>query len=108
MTRIKALKRFCKQVGVPIVCPHSLRGLHSSLVVQAGATCALVAQALGHGSDVVTRRHYIDPSPLDSARSARVVSALLGPSPLDSLIGTLRNLPMDQLDTVCSAVGYHR
>lgn len=104
----KALRMFCQRAGVPKVCPHSLRGLHSSLAVQAGATCALVAQALGHGSDVVTRRHYIAPAALNSARSARVASALLGSSHLDGLIGALRDLPPDQLDVVCSAVGYRR
>lgn len=104
----RALAKFCKEAGVPQVCPHSLRGLHSSLAVQAGATCSLVAQALGHGSDEVTKRHYIAPSALDSARSARVASALLGRSDLASLIGTLRTLPPDQLEVVCSAVGYRR
>jgi integrase len=104
----KALWRFCKRAGVPLVCPHSLRGLHSSLAVQAGATCSLVAQALGHGSDSVTKRHYIAPSALSSARSARVASALLGTPDIDSLITTLRNLPQAQLDEVCSSVGYHR
>lgn len=104
----KALARFCKLAGVPTVCPHSLRGLHSSLAVEAGATCSLVAQALGHGSDAVTRRHYISPASLDAARASRVASALLGTSDLDSIIHTLRSLPPDQLHTVCSAVGYRR
>ncbi len=104
----KALTLFCKRAEVPKVCPHSLRGLHSSLAVQAGATCSLVAQALGHGSDAVTKRHYIAPSALVSARSARVASALLGNSDLDGLIGMLKNLPPEQLDTVCTAVGYRR
>jgi integrase len=104
----KALRRFCKLACVPVVCPHSLRGLNATLAVEAGATCALVARALGHGSDAVTRRHYIAPSALDSARSARVESALLGTADLDGLITTLRNLPAEQLDTVCSAVGYRR
>lgn len=104
----KVLTRYCKIAGVPVVCPHSLRGLNATLAVEAGATCSLVARALGHGSDAVTRRHYIAPSALDSARSARVASALLGTADLDSIIATLRHLPAEQLDTVCSAVGYRR
>ncbi len=104
----KALTLFCKRAEVPRVCPHSLRGLHSSLAVQAGATCALVAQALGHGSDTVTKRHYIAASALDSARSARVASALLGMPQLDHLIATLRTLPAEQLEAVCAAVGYRK
>lgn len=103
----KALVMFCKHAGVPKVCPHSLRGLNATLAVEAGATCSLVARALGHGSDDVTRRHYIAASALDTARSARVASALLG-THLDTVISTLRGLTPDELDTVCSAVGYRR
>ncbi len=62
----------CQQAELPVVCPHSLRGLHSSLAVQAGASSSYVARALGHGSDEVTKRHYISESALDGARSARV------------------------------------
>src|SRR5262245_54285860 len=98
-----ALRRSCKKAGIPIVCPHSLRGLHSTLAVQAGATCSLVAQALGHGSTDVTKRHYIAPSALESARSARVASALLGTPDMNLLINTLRSLPAEQLDAVCSS-----
>jgi hypothetical protein len=102
------LTRACKLTGVPVVCPHSLRGLNATLAVEAGATCSLVAHALGHGSDAVTRRHYIAPSALDAARSARVASALLGTVDLSGLITTLRSLPAEQLEHVCSAVGYRR
>jgi integrase len=104
----KWLTRFCEQAGVPRVCPHSLRGLHSSLAVKAGATSTYVAQALGHGSDSVTRRHYIAPGALDSARAARVAGLLLGEADLEGLIGTLRRLPGEQLDRVCSALGLRR
>ena len=104
----KGLACYCKRLGLPIVCPHSLRGLHSSLAVKAGATSAFVAQALGHGSDAVTRKHYIAPSAIDSARTSRVAGALLGEADLDSLIATLRSLPSMQLDRVCAAVGIAR
>lgn len=104
----KSLKRFCKLAGIPSVCPHSLRGLHSTLAVKAGATSTYVAKALGHGSDAITRRHYIAPFALDSVRSARVAGALLGEADLDSLIETLRNLPSEQFDRVCAALSLHR
>jgi len=104
----KGLRLYCREAGVPHVCPHSLRGLHSTLAVKAGATSTYVAQALGHGSDSVTRRHYIAPSALDSVRSARVVGTLLGEPDLDSVISILRNLSSEQLDRVASAVGLRR
>lgn len=104
----KKLALYCRRAEVPVVCPHSLRGLHSSLAVKAGATSTYVAQALGHGSDAVTRRHYIAPDALDSARAARVAGALLGASDLASLISTLRSLPSEQLDEICAALNLRR
>ena len=65
-----------------------------------------VARALGHGSDEVTKRHYISESAMDAARSARVTEALLGS--LDSLIAALQALSESQRDQVCSAIGYRR
>jgi integrase len=101
----RALAACCRKAGVPIVCPHSLRGLHSSLAVKAGATSAFVAQALGHGSDAVTRRHYIDASALDAARTARVADTLLGDADLDRLVADLRALSAAQFARVCAALG---
>jgi len=103
----KALVMFCKHAGVPQVCPHSLRGLNATLAVEAGDTCSAVARALGHGSDAITRKHYIAQRALDSARTARVASALLS-TRLDGVLATLRDLSADELDAVCSAVGYQR
>lgn len=103
----KKLHKFCALAGVPAVCPHSLRGLHSSLAVEAGATSAVVAAALGHGSDAVTLKHYIAPSALDAARASRVAAALLEPE-LDQLVSALRSLSPAQLARVLSAVGTAR
>src|SRR5205814_4834774 len=101
----KRLHKFCKLADVPIVCPHSLRGLHSSLAVEGGATSAIVAAALGHGSDAITLKHYIAPSAVAAARSSRVSAALLEPD-TDKLIATLRALPATQLKRVLAAVGH--
>jgi len=65
-----------------------------------------VARALGHGSDEVTKRHYITESAMDSARTTRVSEALLGN--VDGLIATLLALSPAQRDQVCSAIGYRR
>lgn len=103
----KKLRKFCKLAGIPSVCPHSLRGLHGSLAVEAGATSAVVAAALGHGSDAITIKHYIAASAMDAARSSRVSAALLHPD-LDQLINALRSLPPEQLERVLAAVGASR
>jgi integrase len=70
------LRQFCRRAAVPLVCPHSLRGLHATLAVRAGATGGLVAHALGHGSFQVTARHYATPESVADSRATRVSEAL--------------------------------
>lgn len=72
-SKVQAL---CDAAGVPRVCSHSLRGLHSTLALEAGATPHLVAAALGHSSFRVTERHYAEPSMLLNTRSRKVTGAL--------------------------------
>lgn len=74
------VRALCIDAGVPRVCSHSLRGLHSTLALEAGATAQLVAAALGHASFAVTARHYADPDALEGVR-ARRVAAELSPRP---------------------------
>jgi integrase len=78
-TLYKYLRRLCARLNIPHICPHSLRGLHATLAVQAGATSRAVAGVLGHGSDEITKRHYIAPG-ADKAGNARNLAALLSPS----------------------------
>jgi integrase len=100
----KNLHRFCALAGVPLVCPHSLRGLHSSLAVEGGMTSAAVAAALGHGSDAITLKHYIAPGAVAAARTSRISAALLE-TDTEKLIASLRALSRAQLKHVLSAVG---
>jgi integrase len=88
----KRLKRFCREAGIREVCPHSLRGLHSTLALAAGATTHAVAANLGHGSFSVTQRHYADPSTVENARLRQVVATLRTgglPSGLEAEIAAL-------------------
>ncbi len=70
------VKRLCLDAGVPIVCPHSLRGLWATAGVRSGALSHAVAAALGHGSFAVTAKHYVQPGTLDGARTERLVQML--------------------------------
>jgi integrase len=70
------LRLFCRRAQVPLVCPHSLRGLHATLAIEAGATGGMVAHALGHGSFQVTARHYATAESIAGSRAARVSEAL--------------------------------
>jgi integrase len=86
----KRLRQYCAAAGIPMYCPHSLRGLHASLALEHGATSHQVAAALGHGSFATTAKHYAQPSSIENARAKRVVAALKG-SP-DSLESEVKNL----------------
>lgn len=50
-------RQICDQAGVPRVCPHSLRGLHSTAALRGGQTPAAVCRTLRH-SEAIDRQHY--------------------------------------------------
>lgn len=108
----KAVRRYCQSAGVPRVCPHSLRGLHSTLAVERGGSSRLVADALGHSSPEITHRHYIDGDRAKNASVQRVTqelglgSASPGPAPdLAALAQALRALSAEQLAALLQQVG---
>lgn len=70
------VQRICDEAGVPRVSTHSLRGLHSTLALEAGATAGAVAAALGHGSFEITAKHYAAPGTVDRLRARRVEDTL--------------------------------
>lgn len=70
------LKLLCQQLGLPTVCPHSLRGLNATLALDAGATAQHVAAALGHASFTTTARHYADASSVANVGLRRVADLL--------------------------------
>lgn len=71
-----AVHRICKAAQVPLVCPHSLRGLWATAGVRSGAVSHAVAAALGHGSFEVTAKHYVRPGTLEGNRTSRLVELL--------------------------------
>ncbi len=73
------LSRVCKQLGLPHVCPHALRGMHATFAIADGASADHVANVLGHGSAEITRRHYIAPGSEREAQARNVASLLLPP-----------------------------
>jgi integrase len=70
------LRILCEQLGLPRVCPHSLRGLNATLALDAGATAHHVAAALGHSSFTTTARHYADASSVANVGLRRVADLL--------------------------------
>jgi hypothetical protein len=76
----RRLARLCKEAGLPAVVPHSMRGLHSTIAVERGATGKLGATAIGHTSfERITVPRYLAPGMAERAR-ARRVQKVLGPA----------------------------
>lgn len=72
------VRRLCKLAGVPVVTPHSLRGLHATLSVSSGLEVSAAAKQLRHGGAGVTRRHYIAPGAEAAAGHERAMTILQG------------------------------
>jgi hypothetical protein len=81
------------------------------LAVARGASSRFVAEALGHGSDTITKRHYIAPDAMAGAVVKRVADALEGSPPrrdLDPLREALRSLSPEDLDALFASVRSRR
>jgi integrase len=72
------VQRICRAAKVPVVSAHGMRGLHSTLAVDAGVTAHAVASALGHESFATTAQSYAKPEAVSRARQQRVLTVLAG------------------------------
>ena len=80
----RATRSICKKLGLPVVCPHGLRGTHASIARQTvGTTGEAVARQLGHSSQRVTRDHYYAPGVDDAV--ARLTAAAVLVEKVDSV-----------------------
>ena len=95
------LRILCEQLGLPRVCPHSLRGLNATLALDAGATAHHVAAALGHSSFSTTARHYADASSVANVglrRVADLLAARAGPPSDVSQLASLLRANLSEVD----------
>ncbi|OGR07772.1 MAG: hypothetical protein A2341_22375 [Deltaproteobacteria bacterium RIFOXYB12_FULL_58_9] len=74
----KVVRHVCDKAGVPVVCPHGLRGTHATLAESAGASPEIVARTLGHGDIKVTAEHYTLPGTRESARQRQALQVIEG------------------------------
>ena len=102
----KRLRRFCRMAGIRQVCPHSLRGLHSTLAIEAGATSGAVIAQLGHSSFQITERHYLDKDRQHDASMRRVAGTLF--SPQEDLQSELADLSADEVRALLAAIRSRR
>jgi len=75
---LKWVKRICAQAGVPVVCAHSMRGLHGTLAKAMGASSALVAAAMGHTNEATTLGHYVKPEAVQVVDQLAALRVLQG------------------------------
>lgn len=77
----KSVGRICREVGVPVVCAHSMRGLHSSVAMVEGQSSEAVARAMGHESARTTLESYATKEAVEAGRQRRVVERMLSVAP---------------------------
>lgn len=65
-------------VGVPTVCAHSMRGLHTTLSKAEGATADMVMVQIGHNDRTTQDRHYADQEVVAEAKRKRVFELIVG------------------------------
>jgi integrase len=76
------VKRLCRAAGVTEVTTQSLRGLHSTLADEIGATGRMIADQLGHADEGQTsERHYSEPGSRQRAAQRRVLTVMNGGRP---------------------------
>ena len=102
----KRLRRLCQKAGVREVCPHSLRGLHSTLAIEAGSTSGAVIAQLGHSSFRTTERHYVDRERYRDASVRRVSDALVPRR--DDVLGELEGLSAEEVRELVAAIRARR
>jgi integrase len=72
------VQAICKAAEVPVVCAHSMRGLHSTLAMDAGVTGHVVAASLGHERVSTTIESYAKPEAVAGAQQRRTLRVLAG------------------------------
>jgi integrase len=72
------VQRICREAKVPEVTAHGMRGLHSTLALEAGQTAPVVAAALGHESPTTTLASYAAPGAGAGVRQQRALQVLDG------------------------------
>jgi integrase len=93
----RKIRQLCKVAAVPLVCPHSLRGLHATHALEEGASGDAVARALGHTNFKMTAKHYASADSVANARLAKASQTLAPQTAADRLGGLISQLTPAEL-----------
>jgi integrase len=76
---LELVRRYLEERGLRArLSAHSMRGLHSTLAMEAGVTGAVVAASLGHESVSTTTQSYAKPEAVATATQRRALTILGG------------------------------
>ena len=77
-------RRHMTAAGVPVITAHGLRGTSATIGSAATGGAHVMADALGHESEAITRDAYIDRGAMADAAAARVADLLNDPDELET------------------------
>jgi integrase len=74
----QALEKFCREVGIPRVVPHALKGTAGSILAATGELSDRIADHLSHEQASTTTKHYVAPGAVETAQAARGLKVIAG------------------------------
>jgi integrase len=74
----RAMMRFCRDAGVPYICPHALKGQAASVLAETGELADKIADHLSHEQKSTTERHYLAAGVAEEAQVARAFAVISG------------------------------
>lgn len=72
------VQRICKLAGVPEVCAHSMRGLHSTVLYEEGAAGNIIMRSMRHREESTTRTSYATKGSQRAGARKRTLKVLQG------------------------------
>jgi integrase len=73
-----AMVRFCRDAGVPYICPHALKGQAASVLADSGELSEKIAAHLSHEKVTTTERHYTPRGAVAAAQAGRGLELIQG------------------------------
>lgn len=74
----RTVARLCKEAGVPVVCPHGLRGTFATMARQSGMSLRDLYPIMGHESPSTSEQSYITPEATEDANRRSALRVLQG------------------------------
>jgi integrase len=75
---LAALKRFCVDASVPVICVHALKGVAGTVLAETGELGSKIADHLSHDDQKTTQRSYVDPGVVAAAAAERGFAVISG------------------------------